>query len=251
MCKTILLIVCLLCTAYLTDAQQQQQSTATSSVSFPDPLCPIITIDCPETAQAGATVTFTAKIQGAGPDPHLTFAWSISGGTIIGGQGTTAIKVDTTGLSRQPITATIEVSGLDRSCSKTASCLTAIMPLMIYDHLDNFGAISLRDEQARLDNFAAELQSAPDTIGYITVYGGRRGRVGEVQRRAERAKQYLLKRRQIAAGRIVTVDGGYREEVTTELCITPPGATPPTASPTVSPDEVQIIHSNKQRRRPK
>src|SRR5207248_71499 len=81
---------------------------AVPEAPFVDRLCPTITVACPETTQAGATVIFTAQILGAGPDPHLTFAWSISGGAITDGQGTPVIKVDTTGLSGQPITATIE-----------------------------------------------------------------------------------------------------------------------------------------------
>lgn len=245
------LLAFLLLTPCGTSAQEQQQPTTQAATPVCCRLCPTINVTCPGSVLTGSTVNFSAQIVGAGPDPHLTFAWSVSGGTIIDGQGTSAINVDTTGLNGQPLTTTIAVGGLDNSCSKTASCSTTIAPLMIYDHLDDFGAISRRDEHARLDNFAAELQSAPEAIGYIIVYGGRREYAGEVQRRVARIKQYLIKRRQIAAMRIVIVDGGYREEATTDLWPVPPGLPPPTASPTVSPDEVQIIRPNKHRRRPK
>ena len=67
------------------------------------------------------------------------------------------------------------------------------------------------------------------------------GRVGEAQRRCRRAVSYVIRRRGIEASRIVTVDGGYREDLTVELWVLPPGATPPTASPTVEPREVRFI----------
>ncbi|HST51145.1 MAG TPA: hypothetical protein VLJ61_10860, partial [Pyrinomonadaceae bacterium] len=59
------------------------------------------------------------------------------------------------------------------------------------------------------------------------------------QRRCDRAKDYLVTTRGIDASRVVTVDGGYKEDLTVELWVVPSGAAPPTASPTVQPSEVQ------------
>jgi hypothetical protein len=47
----------------------------------------------------------------------------------------------------------------------------------------------------------------------------------------------------------VTVDGGFREDLTVELWIVPSGATPPENSPTVDPSEVQTIQPRRGRRR--
>jgi hypothetical protein len=82
-------------------------------------------------------------------------------------------------------------------------------------------------------------QNDPGSNGYIIAYGGRRGPAGEAQARADFAKNYLVNSRGIDAGRIMTLDGGFREEATTELWLVPSGAVPPTASPNVDASEVQ------------
>ena len=46
----------------------------------------------------------------------------------------------------------------------------------------------------------------------------------------------------------MTVDGGYREELTVELWVVPSGATPPPNSPTVDPSEVKTTRATPRRR---
>ncbi len=107
--------------------------------------------------------------------------------------------------------------------------------------LDIYHDLPFKHEKSRLDNFAIALQQYLEIKGYIVVYAGRRARIGEAQTRAERAKNYLVNERGIDAGRIVTMDGGYREKLTVELYLVPPGATPPASAPTVDPSQVRII----------
>jgi hypothetical protein len=81
---------------------------------------------------------------------------------------------------------------------------------------DSFGNLCFEDEKARLDNFAIALQQNPKLIGYIVVYAGKESCAGEAEYRANRAKRWVVKRG-VAAGRIITKDGGYRADITTEL----------------------------------
>jgi hypothetical protein len=117
---------------------------------------------------------------------------------------------------------------------------------------DFYSDIAFNDEKARLDNFAAWLHQHPELIGYVVVYGGRRARAGEAQARAERAKSYLVNKRGIVAGRIITMDGGHREVVEVELYALPHSVSAPTPTPTIAPSEAQIIKEgsvkNKNRR---
>src|SRR5204862_4577198 len=171
-----------------------------------------------------------------------------SAGTITSGQGTSSITVNAS--AGQTITATVDLGGLDPNCPKTASCTTSIKPPPPGSRkFDEYGNIRFNDEKARLDNFAIELQNDPTSQGYLICYGGRRGRAGEAQRRCDRAKDYLVTTRGISADRIVTVDGGYRENLTVELWIVPQGATAPTASPTVDPSEVKATAAPRPRGR--
>jgi hypothetical protein len=103
---------------------------------------------------------------------------------------------------------------------------------------DRFGAINGCDYKAHLDNFAFELQNEPSAQGYIIVYNGaRRTRRNYAQRLADASTAYLANDRGLDPSRIVTVDGGRRQELTTELWIVPSGATPPNVTPTVEGEE--------------
>jgi hypothetical protein len=215
------------------------------------PPCPTLTVDCPTgPTQAGTPVTFTVNAAGGNPNVTPTFNWSVSAGTITSGQGTNSITVDTAGLAGQSITATVEVSGLAPECARTASCtaqIAAVETPPAASKFDEYGNVNFNDEKARLDNFAIQLQNNPSAQGYIIAYGGRRQRAGEAQARADRAKNYLVNTRGIDAGRIVTVDGGNRENLTVELWVVPTGAQPPAATPdpNVQP---QIIRGRAPRR---
>lgn len=193
----------------------------------PRPVCPNVSIYCPDITQAGSPVTFTASISGGTPGITPVYTWKVSAGTITAGQGSPTITVDTAGLAGQPITATVEVEGYNLECR--ANCQSAVPAPPSPRQTDEFGEIARDDEKARFDNFAIELQNNPGAQGYIIAYGGRRAKPGEGQRRADRAREYLVKTRGLDASRLVTVDGGYRESGTTELWIVPPGATPPRA----------------------
>ena len=106
--------------------------------------------------------------------------------------------------------------------------------------LDEFGDITCEDELARLDNFSVHLQNAADAQGYIIVYGGRRGKRNEAKARAARMKYWLTRARQLPARRIVTIDGGYRDEQTSELWMVPPGGPAPIPTPTVKVEDVKL-----------
>jgi hypothetical protein len=119
--------------------------------------------------------------------------------------------------------------------------------------LDEFGDVNCEDEKARLDNFANELQNAPEARGYIVFYGGKRHqsptrhnsrlalpRRGEAEARAARLKPYMNDNRGIDAKRIVVVNGGYREQWAAELWIVPKGANPPAPTPTIKPQKIKF-----------
>jgi len=106
--------------------------------------------------------------------------------------------------------------------------------------LDEFGDITCEDELARLDYFTNELLSDADARGYLIVYGGRCGRRNEAQARAARMKFYLVRNRGLDAKRIVTLIGGYREELTTEMWVLRRGEPAPVPTPTVDAKEVRL-----------
>ena len=217
-------------------------------VEVPRIACPTIDVSCPDTVSVGEPITFTASVSGGDPNVTPTFNWTVSAGTIRSGQGTSTITVDTTGLGGQTVTATVDVGGYDRSCTGSDSCTVSVTGIREGRRIDEYGRIQRNDEKARLDNFAIELQNDPTAQGYVICYGGRVGRAGESNTRCEFARNYLVNTRGIDPGRIVTIDGGFREEATTELWLVPSGAVAPTASPNVDPSEVRTTRAPARRR---
>ncbi len=105
---------------------------------------------------------------------------------------------------------------------------------------DEYGSITAAEQRKHLDDFAIQLRAQPKTQAYIIAYGGRQALLGEARVRALWTKRYLVKKCRIASDRIVIVDGGYREEATTELFIRLENGKPPVAFPTVDRREVKI-----------
>lgn len=194
--------------------------------------CPTVTVSCPSDFSPDRPLVYTAHVSGSDPSVRPTYKWSVSKGRITAGQGTARISVDSEG--GNSLTATVEVGGYPTACSTSASCGLIVCPIASRK-FDEYGDIGLKDEQARLSAFAAELKNGPTDEGYIIAYGGRRGRAGDARSRGARAKSYLVRRHGMDARMIVVVDGGFREEPAVELFVTPTGAIPPLASPTVEP----------------
>jgi hypothetical protein len=211
--------------------------------------CPSLSVSCPDTITGGMPVTFTVNVGEVPGDATLAFKWTVSAGTISSGQDTTSVTVDTTGVAGgQTLKATVEVGGLPESCPKSAACASALPQVIPHDKVDEYGAISFEDEKARLDNVAIELQNWPEGVGYIVAYGGRVSRRGEALRRAERAERYMIGVRNIPPRQVVTIDGGYREQLTVELRVRSKDWPPPAPYPTVDPKDVRFIQARPKHR---
>ncbi|MCA1641245.1 MAG: PKD domain-containing protein [Acidobacteria bacterium] len=232
--------------------------------------CPPDQMPNPNCTPTGTTVTLTANATDPDGDT-LLYTWTTTGGRITGDGPN--VTWDLSGVAPGTYTASVEVDDgcgcisfssttvtVDRCDCVAIPTPTPIMetptptpsptppPPISSQQFDTYGNIPRNDVKARLDNFANELQNQPGSQGYIIAYGGRRGPAGEAQRRADFAKDYLVNTRGIDAGRLVTIDGGFKEEATTELWIVPTGATPPTASPTVDASEVKTTRPPTRRR---
>ncbi|HYJ45579.1 MAG TPA: hypothetical protein VEV81_03125 [Pyrinomonadaceae bacterium] len=193
----------------------------------PPVLCPNISISGPDTVAVGAPVTFTASVSGGTPGITPVYNWTTTGGTIISGQGTPSITIDTAGLAGQPVTANLAVEGFKLNCG---NAYTVQIPRKISStQTDFYPPLKRDDEKARLDNFAIQLMNDPSAKGYIIVYGAPRTNSAEKQKRIKFAVDYLVATRGIDSSRLVPLEGGTRDQVTTELWIVPLGADPPSA----------------------
>jgi len=191
------------------------------------PVCPAIEIVCPTNIGIDQPLTFTSRATGGTPSITPVYNWTVSAGSIIEGQGTDTIKVNTTGLAGQTIRAYLTMPGYG-SLNCSADCGVSIpVPRIVSRRFDEFPDIQRNDEKARLDNLVIELQNDPSATAYVVIYPGRGGKRGDVQHHASRVVEYMVNSRGIDKERIVTLVGSTREELFVELWITPRGATPP------------------------
>lgn len=107
----------------------------------------------------------------------------------------------------------------------------------LFDQLSDF---NWENAMARMDNYAIQLQNEPTFIGVIIVYGGQYRKRGEAQAWGRCLKDYMLNRRGLDAGRIILLNGGYRESLTMEMWITISKEYIPKPAPTVEAKKVKF-----------
>lgn len=205
--------------------------------------CPAISVETPSSIICpDARVTFTAGVTGGGAvDNQLKFHWTVSSGKITSGQGTRTITVATVDeyghSSDDGVQATVEVIGLNASCSSTASVGVRVNAFCPDRKLDEYGDLPFAEERVRLENFINRLQSNADTFGLIIIYTAERQRVSEADERATLIRDYLVNLRGIASERVITKDGGLREALTVELWMMPTKRPAYTNSPSANSTE--------------
>jgi hypothetical protein len=210
--------------------------------------CPYpVYLSAPSQVNEGEIITYTVDVAYHG-NSALNYIWTVNPGNarVLSGKGTSTITVDSTGLSGQRISAsvTIDDGSGNAECRQISQATTFVPPLpprarresREFDVCDN---CSFDDQKARLDNLAVELQNDQSARAHIIAYAGRTSRIGQADRLATRARDYLVTQRGIDGSRITVVNGGFREGDSVELWIVPSGAAPPRSSPTVQAGDVR------------
>jgi hypothetical protein len=217
----------------------------TVELGYKPPVACALDILAPSTVNDGDIVTFKADVTNA--PSRLNYKWQITPASarIVSGEGSPEIRVDTTGLGKQPVTATLLIdqgTGNPKcQCQKTARAVANVAPLAppvvgpsVYDQ---FRSVAFDDDKARLDNLAIELQSQPTATAHIIVYGGRNKSASQTNALVDRTRNYLVNVRRIDPNRVNVVNGGNRENTSFEFWMVPQGAETPQATPTIKAGE--------------
>jgi hypothetical protein len=205
--------------------------------------CGVVGVDGPAQVDVGMPIRFKARISGMGHITKPEFKWFVSAGTIMKGQGTDEITVDTTGLGGFVLTATVQLAGVPPGCKESESSTMEVKkpPLTCGLPFDLYGDIKFEDEKARLDNLAIQLMNQQLSTAYILMSAGQVTFENEAAERLARAKSYLVDVRDIDRNRIVTVDCGFSQDLTIHFYVAPLGATPPLcSSPEIPFSEVKF-----------
>ncbi len=230
--------LCLICLACATiSAQPTQPVKPMPPTAAGSPACPRVEMQGPggRIIRDGQTVVFSASISG-GNDANAapTIVWSVSSGMIKAGQGTNRIEVDTTGAGAdRQIVAELWVGGYAADCSVQGTATARVVGPAT--KADEFGDLAAEAEIGRLENIASAVPEGDNL--YVIAYAGRTSARNHASTSLRRIKEQLVKSG-LSTQRVMTVDGGFREQAAFELWIVPVGAETPRPSPTVDRKEI-------------
>ncbi len=107
--------------------------------------------------------------------------------------------------------------------------------------IDQYSVIARDEEHKYLDRLAKRLKAGPsESIAYIVFYAGQKACIYESDWRAKRARQYLIQNHAIPDSRLVTVDGGFRENWKVELYLKSRDDCGPLPKPTLIRTQVRV-----------
>ncbi|HEV7681959.1 MAG TPA: hypothetical protein VGO68_07550 [Pyrinomonadaceae bacterium] len=169
---------------------------------------------------------------------QLSYHWEVSGSKILKGQGTPEIAVE---LSEPPssglgvINAKVIVDGGPPEFERSNSCTLKVDPKCARPNLfEQYGGISLKEEEPSLDRLARYLKSEGSaSFAFIVVYAGQESCLWEAKWRGNRAKQYLIDTYKIEADRVIAVDGGFRAKLQVDIFTADRESCGPFPTPTV------------------
>ena len=187
------------------------------------------------------SIEFKATVEANDKKIQPAFAWKVSRGLIRSGQGTDTIRVELPAGASGEVVAKVELIGYSLECpAETTTAISRTTVGVSHFKVDEFGDIRMGDTKARLDNLAIALQNDPTLQVHVVVYGGRSGPRDQALRRAAVIKGYLLNERGLEPERVITIDGGYRDELSGELWLSPRGTGAPPTRPTIDKSYVTI-----------
>jgi hypothetical protein len=201
--------------------------------------CPsvIVQAQAPQPIRDGQRVAFIANINGGDQNVQPVIVWSTSAGSIMQGQSTRRIEVDTTGAGSTPereLKVDIWVSGYAPECVIQASASTKVIaPATKFGEFGEVGADAFATNIKALADF---LSQSPDNV-YFIAYAGRTSERGFTFNWIKRIKDALVGAG-VPANKIIASDGGFREQPLFDFWIVPNGAEPPRATPTVKRTEI-------------
>lgn len=165
--------------------------------------CPTIKVVGGGVVKPGESMSFSVKVDDDAKDLKLEYEWTVSQGTISGGQGTASITVDTTELSAQNVTAEVKIKGLSENCANNSSETGSVDQEPPVELLDEYGNLPDNEVKARVDSLFFYLRDLPTYYGYIINYGTDK-EIANRERQIRRAIDF----RKYDASRIKMIRGG-------------------------------------------
>lgn len=194
-------------------------------------------LSCPDgLVVSGETVSVGAAFEGGntGERYEPTYAWSVSNGVIVEGQGTKEVRLKFDARMSDVVTVTMRREFLKPhfpEVQREAGCQIGLARLPEARMIDEFRTRGRNCEEglARLDAFLTELHNDPSANGVIVVYGDTTA-AGASRIRELQLRRYA-KTRQFDPTRLTFNRAAARESGTTQFWLVPAGAAQPEVEP--------------------
>jgi hypothetical protein len=191
------------------------------------------TLPCPTLSVTGPPgisvpdepITFTASIGEEAKDYEIEYNWTIHGGEIVEGQGTTSVSV-LRNVQGQSLMVTVNVSGLPDGCSNTASESASACGLLPQPtQIDVFSECANHIDKNRINEIVRALYNDPTAQLYI-IFRHKENTSPKTTSQKEREISNSLIKAGLAKDRITTVTD-FRQSESVKFWLVPAGATPP------------------------
>ncbi len=200
--------------------------------------CPNINVQpMAQTVRDGQPAAFSVNMENRNAGNQPTITWNVSVGTIIKGQYTPRIEVDTTGAGTLPereIKAEVFITGFAPECALQASGVIKIIPAAV--KFGEFGEVPAVVVTKNLKTMADVLNQSPDNLSLV-IYAGRNSERNYSSMWFKRIKDELVANG-IPIRKISAIDGGFREQPIFEFWLVPTGAEQPRPAPTIKREEI-------------
>lgn len=199
------------------------------------PQCPTLSVSGPTAAVAeGTPATLTLNLSGIDVKAAgVTYNWQLSDGSLVSGQGTNTVSIDTAGTGGKSIKAEVDILGVSPTCKRFTDFTFAVKKTVVSQLIDEFVPTGSKAERSKLETAADMVTLTEGSSLYIIRYEGVRADKNAALKAANSAVSHLRKHMDKSAT-IEVIDGGYRTETTLEFWLVPTGAARPTPSKTVS-----------------
>ncbi|MGI8787462.1 MAG: hypothetical protein ACR2HG_06865 [Pyrinomonadaceae bacterium] len=189
--------------------------------------CPKIDItESVENFDSDGTVTYTADVSSEIDKYFVEYKWTVKDGKIVEGQGSKIIKVKQS--SPFGITAFLEIEGLPKNCSNTASYTLICRLPPEARKTDEFSISASRIAKERLDELIKDLQNDPNALAQIIERFSFQTSQKIIEQKNRKIIDYL-KTKGIERNQFKLLNASSDKNLT-EFFIAPVGASPPTCS---------------------
>src|SRR5689334_23203274 len=181
--------------------------------------CPTLSITGPPgITRPGELITFTADLKNV-VGYSVRYNWSITGGAVESGQGTSVIKVRRTSPLGSAPSASVKLEGLPEECANGASETWCELLAPQAEKLDQFSEPLDSIDKVRLQRIAASVDNNPNSQLYIFAPLDVRARMAIVERLSNAIPSHP-----VSTSRMTFVESGSKSS-TLQFWLVPPGAT--------------------------